>query len=327
MPLLNELTAPEYVEGMTVVITRIEQKQTKAQKPYGALTLQDKSGTLEARCWEWDTVSAFKQGSIIKVRGTAEEYRGVVQFKIEKARLLAEGEYDKADLVPVGPHDRDDILERIRSFIEDNVGDTGLQEIIQGFLHHPSLSKDLRDAPAASKMHHAYVGGLAQHTYSLLCLARDMVAHYQTFESDEFNTDALYVGILLHDFGKILEQSWDTQIAATTDGKLHGHIFMGAAIAQDILSNVDPELKRQIIHIILSHHGKREWGSPVIPQTVEALLFHQLDMIDSRMAMVRELRAKTTTETWSEYCYPLETAFYFPREASAPGEEQEVPIL
>jgi 3'-5' exoribonuclease len=258
-------------------------RTTQTNKPYLNLTLSDKSGQLEGRVWEPADPRIAKdieRGDIVKVRGCVSRYKDALQMKVDQIRRAMTGEADKTDLMPSTTYDVDglwrDLLGFVESFTEPN-----LKLLLTTLLADPQLAQAYREAPAAKQLHHAWLGGLLEHVVSLLNLADRVAPHYPTL-----HRDLLLTGVMLHDIGKVRELAWEVGFEYTIEGTLLGHIQMGIALVEktiDGLANFPPRLKTLVLHMILSHHGKLEFGSPKLPMIPEALVLNFLDDLDAKM--------------------------------------------
>jgi 3'-5' exoribonuclease len=222
----------------------------------------------------------FEHGDIVKARGSASRFDDRLQMKIDQIRKATTSEVDKADLLPSTTYDVVELWRQLQSFV-DSFTNPDLKLLLTTLLADPALAQAYREAPAARQLHHAWLGGLLEHVVSLLTLADRVAPHYPILDRD-----LLMTGVILHDIGKVRELSWEVGFDYTIEGTLLGHIQMGAALAErtmDSLPNFPPKLKTLILHMILSHHGKLEFGSPKLPMIPEALVLNFLDDLDAKM--------------------------------------------
>jgi 3'-5' exoribonuclease len=205
-------------------------------------------------------------------------------MKIDQLRKATTSEVDKADLLPSTTYDVADLWRQLLSFV-DSLTNRDLKLLLTTLLAEPDLAQAYREAPAARQLHHAWLGGLLEHVISLLTLADRVAPHYPILDRD-----LLLTGVILHDIGKVRELSWEIGFEYTVEGTLLGHIQMGMALVEktiDSLPNFPPKLKTLILHMILSHHGKLEFGSPKLPMIPEALVLNFLDDLDAKMQAVQ----------------------------------------
>jgi 3'-5' exoribonuclease len=258
-------------------------RTTQSNKPYLSVTFCDKTGQLEGRVWDVaDTRVAreFDRGDVVKVRGCISRFNDRLQMKVEQLRLAAPAETDKSDLMPSTTYDVDGLWRQLQGFIE-SFTEPHLKLLLSTILSDPQIAEAFREAPAAKQLHHAWLGGLLEHVVSLLTLADRVAPHYPIL-----HRDLLLTGVILHDIGKLRELSWDIGFEYTIEGALLGHIQIGAALAErtmDSLPGFPPRLKTLVLHLILSHHGKLEFGSPKLPMIPEALVLNFIDDLDAKM--------------------------------------------
>jgi 3'-5' exoribonuclease len=239
-----------------------QQRTTRTAKPYLSLILGDNTGQIEARVWDIaaDSIATdFAKGDAVKIRGTASKFEGVLQLKVERLKRLSPLEYDRTDLLPATTYNIDELWRSLESAVA-RFTDSDLQRLVSTVLADPAVRSALREAPAAKQLHHAFLGGLLEHVVSLIGLAEKVVPHYPLLMQD-----LVITGVILHDIGKIHELAWSTGFEYTLEGTLLGHIQIGASMVEraiDSLPGFPPRLKTLVLHTILSHHGKLEFGSP-----------------------------------------------------------------
>jgi len=279
---LARLEDNQLIESHFLVLSK-QQRTTRTAKPYLSLILGDNSGQIEARVWDpTDTRIAqdFAKGDVIKVRAAVSKFEGVLQLKIERLRKLVPSEFDRADLLPATTYNIDELWQKLEAAVA-SFSDPDLQRLITAVLADRAVREAFIEAPAAKQLHHAWLGGLLEHVVSLIGLADRVVPHYPMLMRD-----LILTGVILHDIGKIHELSWQTGFEYTLEGQLLGHIQIGAAMVEktmDSLPDFPPRLKTLVLHVILSHHGKLEFGSPKLPMIPEALMLNFLDDMDAKM--------------------------------------------
>jgi 3'-5' exoribonuclease len=263
-----------------------QQRLTKSNKPYLNLILGDKTGQLEGRVWEPGDpriAKAFDKGDIVKARGSASRFDDRLQIKVDQLRLAQPGEAEKSDMLPSTTYDVATLWRQLLSFVE-SLTNPDLKLLLTTILNDPQFAEPYREAPAAKQLHHAWLGGLLEHVVSLCTLADRVAPQYAVLDRD-----LLMTGVILHDIGKIRELIWDVGFDYTLEGMLLGHIQIGAALAErtmDSLPDFPPKLKTLVLHMILSHHGKLEFGSPKLPMIPEAIVLNFLDDLDAKMQAV-----------------------------------------
>jgi 3'-5' exoribonuclease len=279
---LAHLDENQAVESHYLVLSK-QQRTTRTAKPYLSLILGDNSGQIEARVWDpADTriAAEFSKGDVVKVRAAVSKFEGVVQLKIERLRKMAATEFDRSDLLPATTYNIDELWQKLEGTVA-SFTDPDLKRLLETILADPAVREAFREAPAAKQLHHAFLGGLLEHVVSLIGLADRVVPHYPMLMRD-----LVVAGVILHDIGKIHELAWSTGFEYTLEGTLLGHIQIGSAMVEkaiDSLPNFPPRLKTLVLHIILSHHGKLEFGSPKLPMIPEALMLNFLDDMDAKM--------------------------------------------
>ena len=251
---------------------------------YYALTLCDRTGQIECRMWEVADVQPFEVGDVVKARGQISRYQDRLQLTLERIRRANSEEFDLGDFVPKTSRDIEELWAELNGYVS-SFTNPHLQALLRAFLDDPQVASALKSAPAAKTMHHAWIGGLLEHIVSLLGIS-DLAAHHYP----EINRDLLLTGVVLHDIGKLHELRWGTSFDYSLEGQLIGHISIGISMIEKKLANLPdfPENLRVLVeHIILSHHGKYEFGSPKLPMIPEALLLHYLDDLDAKMQTMR----------------------------------------
>jgi len=278
-----------------------QQRMTKSNKPYLNLILGDKTGQVEGRIWDpADSRIAreFERGDVVKARGCVSRFDDRLQMKVDHLRKAAPGEVEKGDLLPCTSCDVDELWQRLLGFVE-SFTDPDLKLLLNTLLADSGLAQAYREAPAARQLHHAWLGGLLEHVVSLLGLADRVAQHYNSMKPDTLHRDLLLTGVMLHDIGKVHELTWDTGFEYSVEGVLLGHIQMGLDLVQrvvDKLPDFPPRLKTLVLHLILSHHGKLEFGSPKLPMIPEALVLNFVDDLDAKMQAVASEFEKSTRE-------------------------------
>ena len=273
-------------DGFFLVLAK-QQRTTKTNKPYLNLILGDKTGQLEGRVWELSDpriAKDFERGDVVKARGSASRFDDRLQMKIDQLRVAQAGEVDKSDLLPSTTQDVGVLWRALLSFIA-SFTNADLKLLLSTMLADTGLAEAYREAPAAKQLHHAWLGGLLEHVISLLTLADRVAPHYPLLDRD-----LLLTGVILHDIGKVRELSWEIGFEYTVEGSLLGHIQIGTALTEraiDSLPNFPPRLKTLVLHMILSHHGKLEFGSPKLPMIPEALALSFLDDLDAKMQAIQ----------------------------------------
>jgi 3'-5' exoribonuclease len=283
-----------------------EIRATREGKSYLRLELGDATGRVEARMWEGFEKSAagFEQDDFVKVQARVESYRNKLQLMIDKIRRAEDTEVDAADFFA---HTKEDVEQLYAKLLEvvASVGNPWLRKLLDSVVRDPELVPKWKRAPAAKTMHHAFYGGLLEHVVSLCGLCRAALEHYP-----EADADLLLSGAVLHDVGKLQELTYERSLGYSDEGQLLGHILIEYELVTKKIDAIDgfpPALKTLLQHMLISHHGKYEFGSPKLPMFREALLLHYLDDLDSKMGAVRSaLESEKGEGNWTAYSGALE---------------------
>ena len=263
-----------------------ELRVTREGKPFLRLELGDRSGTIEARLWDNadQLAGTFERDDIVKVQARVENYRSKTQLAVDRIRRAEPNEFDLADYFPHSTEDLDKLYERLLAHAA-SLTNPWLRQLVATIIEDPEVVPRLKRAPAAKLMHHAFIGGLLEHVISLCDLARLVAGHYK-----DLDVDLLLTGVILHDIGKLDELSCERSIQYTTEGQLLGHIILELELVtkkMDAIEGFPPDLKLLVKHLLISHHGEYEFGSPKLPSFPEALVLHYLDDMDSKMGAAR----------------------------------------
>ena len=299
-PFVAELRADQIISTFFLVSEK-EIRSTRDARRYLRLQLTDRTGSIEARMWEGfeKDAATFEREGYVKVQGRVESYRGKLQLAIERIRRAELSEVDTEDYLPQTKLDVEALFAKLKEYGE-GIANPFLQRLVRSVLEDPGVAPRFKRAPAAKMMHHAYLGGLLEHVVSLCGLARIVAAHYP-----EVDGDLLMTGVILHDVGKLDELSYERSIGYTTEGMLLGHILMEYEMLSkkmDAIEGFPPALKTAVQHMLISHHGEYEFGSPKRPLFREALLLHYLDDMDSKMAAARaSLASEAGDEGWTAF--------------------------
>jgi len=286
-PYVKELE-PNQVISTFFLVQNKEIRQKKSGDPYLSLLLCDRTGELDGKMWDnaAEVMDTFDRDDFVKVKGLFQIFHNRPQLTIHKLRRAGDHEVVLADYFPASERDPDEMLAQLRSIVA-GMKNPHLRGLLDAILDDPEIARRYKIAPAAKQIHHAYLGGLIEHVLSLCGMAALAASHYRIID-----LDLLLTGIVLHDAGKIYELSYERGFSYTTDGQLLGHISIAMRMVSDKLAHIadfPPRLRTLVEHMILSHHGRLEFGSPKLPQFPEALLLHYLDDLDSKMECMRHL--------------------------------------
>ena len=271
-------------------------RETKDGRPYLLTSFRDKTGQLNGVFWDVpeDVEEWVRPGIITLVTGRVSSYKNSLQ--INATDLNPAMTTDMDDYLPASSRSSKTMVAELREIVKE-LGEPWKRLVTKILLDEDFLSR-FTNAPAARILHHAYVGGLLEHSLSMAGLAKYLADYYPYV-----NKDLLIAGVLLHDLGKVMEYDTEAGFEFTDDGRLVGHIVRAIVVVENAaaeLGDIGENDLRQLVHLIASHHGTQEWGSPIVPKTLEAILLHQIDMIDSRVqGYFDHLRNNGTTGMWS----------------------------
>jgi len=287
--------------------------ESKNGAPYLRLRLSDKSGEIDAFVWQDVEVadSSVATGQIIKLKGRVNIYQQRPNVKVIKLRSASESEYDIRAIAQCPKTDPKELLAFVKESIE-GVSDPHYRALLDEVFSDVEFVSRFKTAPGAKAIHHAYRGGLLEHTVSLLRLVTSISQIY-----GDLDTDLLIASCILHDIGKMQEYNEELAIERTTKGRLLGHIVLGLLSLQRYIERLDefpPAKWQKLLHILISHHGRLEWGSPQVPMTLEAIALHYIDNLDAKLGQFRavsEKRKDPNFEGFTTYDKLLERYVYF----------------
>ncbi|MDP2210516.1 MAG: HD domain-containing protein [Candidatus Aquicultor sp.] len=306
---INSLAGGEHVDACFVV-HRKEKKLTKTGSAFADIVLGNKTGTIGAKIWSVPdaTYDCFDVGSIVKVTGVVELYQQKPQLKISSLEPVVDGEIDYSDFIPTTSADTDALRAELLEIV-GSIKNPQLRKLLQEIFDDGILA-EFAKAPAAKGFHHAYLGGLLEHSVGVARLSDRIAGLYP----GKVNRDLLVAGALVHDIGKLREFSYAQLIDYSTVGRLIGHHVLGYEIINERagrLGDIDAEIVLQLGHLILSHHGSYENQSPRKPKTIEALLLHLCDDADAKINAFLLIDEKSDAGAeWSPYNKVLERFIY-----------------
>ena len=280
--------------------------------PYLSLKLVDRTGSVDARMWGRlpdDLVQEIPGPAYVDVEGQAHEYRGTLQVKLDRLRVMGKEEVAEEDYLPATEQDRRMLAAELEEAGRD-LRNEDLRQLFELMVSDAPFWEAFCQAPAAKGMHHARIGGLLEHSVNCLRIARGLAEIYPV------DRDLLLFGAIFHDVGKVRELSWGTGgFAYTTEGRLLGHVVLGERLVSGyiaMLPGFPEELALRISHLLVAHQGETEYGSPERPKTLEALLVHLTDNLDARAEMYLESTKNVSPGGWSHHENPLHRALYVP---------------
>jgi len=297
---ISDLRDGQQVAATFLVRSKEIRTSPRTSRSWLQLELADRTGTISGKMWDGyeSLVTLFERDDVVKVRARAKLYNDQLELTVEHVAPCSESDYELADFLPHTKQDVEKLYSRLNEAVHA-AENPWIKTLLVSVVEDASIAPKFKRAPAAMTMHHAYIGGLLEHTVSLIDLMRLVSSHYP-----ELNRDLLLAGVVLHDIGKIEELSCARGFGYTTEGQLLGHIALGQAIVRrkiDAISEFPRPLATVIEHLILSHHGSLEFGSPKLPLTREAVALHFLDDLDSKMAAIETTMASDAgSGDWTE---------------------------
>jgi 3'-5' exoribonuclease len=292
------------------VLTEKTMAQKKNGDNYLNLVLSDRTGSLKGVVWDnVEKISSQSEaGAVVAVKGNAGEYRGNLQAVVKEMTVVSSDETDPSDFMLSTERDVDQMFERI-VVLSESLEAWYLKALFSAFWGDESFTTQFKRAPAAKKMHHAYIGGLLEHTLSMAVLADKIAEHFKGLDRD-----LLVSGALLHDIGKVREFNYEMGIDYSNEGRLVNHIVIGVQMLEEKIQTIAafPDEPAMLLkHMLISHHGSKELGSPEPPKTIEAVMLNCIDEMDSRIQAVREFMGKEDPgETWTSFHRLLGRHFY-----------------
>ena len=306
---INAIGAGEFVKDI-FVLTEKSLAQKRDGKNFLNVILSDKTGDLKGVVWDNvdDIVEHITSGDFVYVEGSVNEYKGALQIVVKKMEVRSADSVDPGDYLPETGRDIEKMFERLLS-IAATLKSIHLKALFEDFWKDEEFVRKFKAAPAAKKMHHAYLGGLLEHTLSMVSLADKIAGHYTGI-----NKELLIAGTILHDIGKIREFDYTYKIDYSDEGRLLNHIVIGIQMIDEKIKKIEdfPEEQALLLkHLVVSHHGFREFGSPEPPKTIEAVLLNYIDEIDSKVNGIRDFISREDPgEAWTAYHKVFERHFY-----------------
>ncbi len=306
---VTEISSGDLVEDVFVLSDK-SMGRKRDGNPFITVSLADRSGQIKGVVWDdvEQIAAVAKAGDFVRICASAGEYRGSLQLVIKSMAGVPPESIDPADFLPVTARNVEQMFERLKA-LTDSIVSVPLKALMAAFWSDEEFVRCFKRSPAAKKMHHAYLGGLLEHTLSMAVLVDKVAGHYSGIDRD-----LLIMGAVLHDIGKVRELSCNTSIDYTHEGRLLSHIVIGLEMLEDKLRSIadfPAELAAMLKHMIVSHHGAREFGSPEPPKTIEAVLLNYIDEIDSRVNAIREfIAAEDDGSSWTSFHRLLERHFY-----------------
>lgn len=318
---VKDISEGERVET-SFLVTRKDTGVSKSGKTYLNLRFTDRSGDVVARVWEdAEALSRnFEKDDVVSVKGHVVAYQGELQINVSRIKRLPEGEFSLRDYLPSCERDPGEMMAELEGIIS-SVGDRHLKGLLTAFFKDRDVRERFKLAPAAKAMHHPYLGGLLEHVLSMCGLVKRLNGHYKDIDWDLVTT-----GAILHDIGKIYELSYERSLGYTDEGRLLGHITIEMGMINDKIKEVKgfpDELALLLKHMVLSHHGHYEFGSPKRPKIPEAIILYYLDDLDAKVTAMQALIESDAGEAhWTPFNRLFERFIY---KKGRHGPEKPVP--
>ncbi len=310
--------------GTSFLVSEKNLAYSQKGSPYLNLRLKDKTGELDGKVWDKaiELDGYFRKGDIVYIVGRLLSYKNNLQLSVLEVRKMGEDDVDPADFFPTAARDADDMFSDLMVYV-GQIQTSCLRDLLLAFFADEQIVARFKRAPAAKGFHHVYLGGLLEHTLSVVRLLDLAAAHYPGA-----NRDLLIAGGILHDLGKIHEFHYDRLIDYSDAGRLVGHIVMGVEMLDARIAGIEgfPEsLAMELRHLILSHHGTLEFGSPKRPKTLEALIVHYIDDLDAKVNAFQTFVGGTadSESNWTPYHRLFERYIYRGNTAYGEGREED----
>jgi 3'-5' exoribonuclease len=306
---IKEIRENEIVEG----VFWVKEKATPLSRsgaPYLRVRLADRTGEIEGRVWDGveEFADLFERDDFIRIKAQATSYQDRVQLNIKSIKKVKDTEVSLDEFLPSSLRDPEEMLAELIE-IGQGIENDYLKQLVMAFLENEEFTALFKRAPGAKRLHHSFLGGLLEHTLSVVNLIQKLKGYYEGI-----NHDLLLAGGVLHDIGKVYELSYERSFDYTDVGRLVGHIVMGVEMVDKEIAGIEGfpvELAMLMKHLLLSHHGQYEWGSPTRPMTLEAQILHHLDDLDAKVKGIQEFMQKAQEgATWTDYHRMFERFFY-----------------
>jgi len=306
---IKEIRENEIIEG----VFWVKEKATPLSRsgaPYLRVRLADRTGEIEGRVWDGveEFADLFERDDFIQIKAQATSYQDRVQLNIKSIKKVKDTEVSLDEFLPSSTRDPEEMLAEIME-ISQGIENDYLKQLVTAFLENEEFTALFKRAPGAKRLHHSFLGGLLEHSLSVVNLIQKIKGYYEGI-----NHDLLLAGGVLHDIGKVYELSYERSFDYTDQGRLVGHIVMGVEMVDKEIARIEgfpAELAMLMKHLLLSHHGLHEWGSPTRPMTLEAQILHHLDDLDAKVKGIQEFMQKAQEgATWTDYHRMFERFFY-----------------
>jgi 3'-5' exoribonuclease len=325
MQTIASLKEGDWVEEIYLVTAK-QVSTAKNGVTYLSLKLADKTGEIDGKLWDNadDAAGRFEREDFIRIKGMAANYQGAMQIKMKSLDKVDESRVDLANFLPTSPRNIDQMVAEIQGVV-NSIKNSFLKHLVNAFLNDKAFMEAFRRAPAAKTLHHNYIGGLVEHVVELVALVNDIARHFPSVDRD-----LLITGAFLHDIGKVRELSVRKSIEYTTEGKLLGHISLGYEMISEKIKAIPgfpAELTMLLKHILLSHHGEYEFGSPKRPKIQEAIIINYLDDLAAKINNFQTTLKKENVKEgeWTNFSKMHDRYLYRQSLCAAAGADSEGP--
>jgi 3'-5' exoribonuclease len=322
---VNQIKERDRVNSIFLVRDKIT-AMAKNGKPYMTLKLMDSTGEVEAKVWDRidELSSVFAVNDFIRVDAKASIYMAKMQLVVQQLEKVAEESVDIGDFLPVSRRSAEEMRSELDQLL-DSLKNPYIHDLLRAFFDDPEFYRLYSRAPAAKSMHHTYIGGLLEHSLAVAALAVDVARRYP-----QVDRDLLISGAMLHDVGKVMELSFDRSFGYTDEGKLLGHIVIGVQMIEDqvrAIPGFPTELSMMIKHLLLSHHGQYDFGSPKRPKFLEAVILNFIDDLDSKINAVQlHVEKEQQSQGWTSYHRLFDRYFYMAQHKNDDSGLQPEPL-
>lgn len=297
---VNNLQEGDVVHDVFIA-TRNDLRSKQDGGKFLGMVFKDRTGEIGGIMWNnaAEVSRQFAVGDVVTVKAKVNSYQGRLQLQVDRVLPLREGEYDVSDLV-FTPDSMEEDVTGVRAILE-SVSNPWLKALVDAFLNDADFMARFTSAAAAKKWHHEFRGGLLRHTHEMCRIGETMCSLYPNIDRD-----LLMTAIFFHDIGKLEEMTHDLCVDYTTVGRLLGHVHLGAEMVSNRIAGIEgfpDSLRLELLHCILSHHGELQYGSPVVPKSLEAIVLHHIDNLDAQAAAFSRIiqDSKDKNQEWSDY--------------------------
>ncbi|MCL4560511.1 MAG: OB-fold nucleic acid binding domain-containing protein [Chloroflexi bacterium] len=323
-PSLSDLQAGQRFVGFYLVRKKaLEPFRDASRGVYLTLILADAAGQIIGRVWE-DAQSAAEQiqeGMVVKVEGEVDKYMDRLQVRVLRVRPARENEYDRRDFLPAGSRDPAEMLAELDD-LRQQISNPHLRRLVDTFFGDPEFRARFSQAPASTQVHHAYLGGLLEHTLQVLHLSKTVIALYP-----KIDPNLLLAGAFLYEIGKVREFKWEMELEYSNEGRLLGHIVLADEMVSEAIRKIPDfpaELALRLRHMLVAHHGRYEWGSPRRPQTLEAIALHHIEDLDTQVNRFEAILEHSEPDApWTPYDRLLGRQLYTGEDTGEEGAAEE----